>query len=169
MADETPAEPPPADGGHLAMTTILDLMNKGMGRALACKEAGFGNYRSFTRLMAENEDFRERVLLIERSRLDLAELNIYSAMVNRGEAEPDLSAAYLQLRWKVRAMNEARRAKKRAEAIEDRKLALEERKAEGSKADDDAPLDLSALDPEERALFVAVMRKLAGGDDPDAA
>lgn len=184
MLDETPVEPapepvqrgpgrPPLDIGHQDVTKIIELMENGMPRAIACKEAGLKNYRLFKRLMEEDEEFRDRVHLIEMSRKGLAELNIYSAMVKQGDENPQASRDYLELRWRLQSLNEAKAARKRAEAIEDariaranaiedRKLALEEQKAAqkaGNGPKTGLPLDLSKLDPAELANLDRLLEK----------
>lgn len=165
MPDEPAAPEPGPEPGPRAK--ILAHMASGMGRALACQQAGCGNYRHFTRLMAQDADFRDEVFLIERCREELAEVNIYGVLCeNPGDIKA--AQAYLSVRWRVREMNEARAARRRSAALEERKIALLERKVaagEGKSEDEGRELDLSVLTDAELATWNALARKIVG-DDP---
>lgn len=173
MPDETmPAAEPAGPGrpslniGQREIAKILELMEGGMGRALALREAGFKHYRTFTKLMRDDPEFRDHVLTIERARLEFAELRLYE-MVNGEEPDHQVIGAYIRVRQTTQGLIEARRARRRAEAIEDKKLALEERRvaaAEGKKDDDEKPLPLERFTPEQLAAWRDLNRILLGDD-----
>ena len=143
--------------GPAERARFLELIGLGYGRSHALAECGFGHKRHLARAFAANPEFRDEVAFAEAVVVDRVKYTITRAALEGGDAKAALR--FLNMKWKVEAMNEARRARRVAAGLAERELRLKE----GPPPDDSDRLDLSALSTEELETFRCLLEKCSRG------
>ena len=105
---------PAKDLSNRDVGEILGLLRSGLGRVLACDRMSL-SYKTFQRLMRENEEFAGLVREAERSRIEGCEAAVFRMATRAYDSPVGLRAAlaYIGRRDRLDELRRARQAKAR--------------------------------------------------------